>query len=139
MPNFDTSVRIHRPIDDVFAFVADPINLSRWNSAVRDVRKTGESTYAMERDLPSGRVENGLEVFVRDEPVEFAIRTTSGPTPFTYRYAFASEGGDTVVRLDAEFTLEGIGSLLGPLAGRAVKRGVDDNLAQLQSILEQSA
>lgn len=94
---FKTSVRIRRPIEEVFAFVSEPLNFPHWNSAVRAVRKThgrdGEvgSTYTMERELPSGGVQNELEVFARGRrlevfargrPTEFGIRTTSGPTPF---------------------------------------------------------
>jgi hypothetical protein len=87
---FETSVRIERPIEQVFAFVSDPIQFPQWNSAVQAVRRTSAvpgasaetdepgSTYSMQRDLPGGRVENGLEVFVHDQPTEFGIRTTSG-------------------------------------------------------------
>jgi hypothetical protein len=142
MTQFETSVRISRPIEEVFAFVAEPLNFSRWNSAVRAVRETrgrdGEvgSTYAMERDLPTGRAQNDLEVFARDRPTEFGIRTTSGPTPFSYHYEFSAANGETVVRLDAVVELGGPAALLGPLAGRAVRRGVDDNFAELKRILE---
>jgi hypothetical protein len=38
-----------------------------------------------------------------------------------------------VVQLDGVFELDGVASLLGPLAGRAVKR---DNLDELKDILE---
>jgi len=31
---FTTSVHIDRPVDDVFAYVADPRNFPAWNSAV---------------------------------------------------------------------------------------------------------
>jgi hypothetical protein len=139
---FTTSVGIGCPIEEVFAFVSEPLNFPRWNSAVRAVRKTGGpdgqvgSTYTMERELPRGRVENELEVFARGRPTEFGIRTTSGPTPFTYRYGFSAADGQTVVRLDAAVELDGPAALLGPLAGRAVKRGVDDNFAELKRILE---
>jgi uncharacterized protein YndB with AHSA1/START domain len=139
---FETSVRIRRPIDEVFDFVADPLNLRHWNSAVRTVWKTGGrggevgSTYSMERELPSGRVRNDLEIFTHGFPAEFGIRTTSGPTPFSYRYGFSSDNGETLVQLDGEFELDGVAGLLGPLAGRAVKRGVDDNLGELRNILE---
>jgi hypothetical protein len=34
----------------------------------------------MERELPTGRVQNELQVIARTQPTEFAIRTTSGPT-----------------------------------------------------------
>jgi carbon monoxide dehydrogenase subunit G len=140
--NFETSVRIDRPMDQVFDYVSDPINFPHWNSAVQSVRETSPgqdgvgATYMMERDLPSGRAENGLEVLERNRPAEFVIRTTSGPTPFHYRYRFSDEGTATVVELAAEVELGGIAGALGPLASRAVKRGVDSNFADLKRILE---
>jgi carbon monoxide dehydrogenase subunit G len=143
--SFETSVRIGRPIEDVFGFVSDPTQFPLWNSAVQSVHRTsGEhgapgSTYSMERELPTGRVENGLEVFAREHPSEFGIRTTSGPTPFSYRYRFASHGADTVVRLDATVELPGVAAVLGPLASRGVKRGVDANFASLKRTLEEGA
>ena len=87
MTRLTTSVRIRCPLDEVFAFVSEPLNFPRWNSAVRAVRKTrgrdGEvgSTYTMERELPRGSVQNELEIFARRRPTEFGIRTTSEPTP----------------------------------------------------------
>ncbi|HEU4450654.1 MAG TPA: SRPBCC family protein [Gaiellaceae bacterium] len=142
MISFETSVQIERPIDEVFAYVSDPENFPRWNSAVRTVRKTSSgdepvgSTYAMTRVLPSGRAENELEIAAHDRPREFAIRTLSGPTPFVYRYTLSPRDGGTVVELDAEVELSGAPALVGPLARRAVKRGVDDNFATLKDVLE---
>jgi len=139
---FKTSVRIGRPIEDVFAFVSEPLNFPHWNSAVRDVRKTSAgdsavgSTYAMERELPSGSAQNELEIFARAHPTDFGIRTTSGPTPFRYRYAFSTANAETVVQIDAVVELNGATALLGPLVARAVKHGVDDNFAELKRILE---
>lgn len=136
---FETDVRIQRPIEQVFAYVSDPGNLPHWNSAVQAVRKTstGEikvgSTYSMERELPTGRAVNELEIVARERPREFAIRTTSGPTPFRYRYRFSPEGGGTIVHLDTLVELQG---LLAQLARRAVKKGVDENLAAVRQILE---
>jgi hypothetical protein len=93
----------------------------------------------MERQLPSGRVQNDMEVFSHDRPLEFGIRTTSGPTPFSYLYRFVPEGRDTLLRLEGGFTLEGAPALLGPLAARAVRHGVDGNLATLKRLLESVA
>ena len=61
---FETEVGIDRPVEEVFAYVSDPLNLPRWNSAVEAVGKTsagedgGASTYMMERKLPTGRAVN---------------------------------------------------------------------------------
>jgi uncharacterized protein YndB with AHSA1/START domain len=141
---FETDVRINRPSQDVFAYLSDPLNFPRWNSAVQAVRKTstGESglasTYSMERCLPGGRAVNELQVVSSDPPHEFAIRSTEGPTPFLYRYRFITESEETVVRLDAEVELSGAGAVLPALARRAVKKGVDHNLATLKHVLETS-
>ena len=83
-----TSIGIERPIEDVFAYVSDPRNLPAWNSAVQAVRPTSpashslDSTFSMRRQLPTGPVTNQLEVIARQPPRDFAIRTTTGPTPF---------------------------------------------------------
>ncbi len=66
-------------------------------------------------------------------------RSVSGPTPFRYDYRLSPGGGETDVQLAATFATHGVAALLGPLAGRAVKRGAYDNLAALKRILEAGA
>jgi uncharacterized protein YndB with AHSA1/START domain len=141
---FQTSIVIERPLEEVFAYVSQPANFPSWNSAVRDVRPTSPgssdvgSTYSMTRQLPTGHATNQLEVIAREQPGEFAIRTTTGPTPFLYRYRFALENGETIVQLDGQVELDGVASSMPQLARHAVKHGVDDNLAALKQILEDS-
>jgi len=138
---FQTSVAVERPVEEVFAYVSDPCNFPDWNSAVRAVRPTSPrsgdvgSTYSMERQLPTGHATNEREIVARKQPHEFAIRTTAGPTPFLYRYRFGAENGLTVVRLDAQLELSGLAALMPQLGRRAVKRGVDENLATLERLL----
>lgn len=145
MISFETGVCVERAVGDVFDFVSDPLSFPRWNSAAQAVNNTsgvtGEvgSTYSMRRELPTGQVENDLEVLVRERPSEFVIRTTSGPTPFHYHYRFATEGVGTVVHLQASVELPGVAGVLRPLAARAVRRGVDANFTALQRILEGGA
>ena len=68
MTSFQASVRIERPVEEVFAYVSEPEHFPRWNSAVQTVRKTSSreepvgSTYAMTRQLPGGQAENELEI-----------------------------------------------------------------------------
>ena len=140
---FQTSIGIERPAEEVFAYVCDPRNLPAWNSAVQAVRPTSPvpagvgSTFSMKRELPTGPAINQLEVIANKPPREFTIRTTAGPTPFLYRYQFATQNGETVVQLDAQVELDGVATRLPQLARRAVKKGVDDNLATLKAILEE--
>ena len=90
----------------------------------------------MQRRLPGGRVTNELEVVERRPPTAFTVRTTTGPTPFVYRYRFQPADGGTLLTLLGEVELSGLAALAGPAARHAVKRGVDANLATLRSILE---
>jgi uncharacterized protein YndB with AHSA1/START domain len=139
---FQTTLRVKRPIEEVFAFVSNPLLFPQWNSAVQTVHDISAesdgpgSTYLMQRQLRSGPAENQLEVFSREHPTNFGIRTTSGPTPFLYHYRFASDGIATVVHLNASVELHGVTAALAPVAARAVRRGVDANLATLKHTLE---
>jgi uncharacterized protein YndB with AHSA1/START domain len=138
MIRIQTSVRIARPADDVFALLSDPVRFPLWNSAVTAVDGSGAS-YVMHRSLPTGQAENGLEVVECEPPARFTIRTTSGPTPFVYAYTLSEEGGATVVALDASVELDGPLALLGPLARRAVTHGIDANLETLRAVLERTS
>ncbi len=136
MITFETSVRVERPIEEVLTFVANPLLLPRWNSAVQTVHGTSGdsggpgSMHSMQRELPTGQVENELEVLSREHPTKFDIRTTSGPTPFLYHYRFASDGADTVIRLDASVELPRSADLL---------RQLDDNPLGAADIAESVA
>jgi uncharacterized membrane protein len=40
MISFENSIRVERPVEEVFAIVSDPLLLPRWNSAVQTVAVT---------------------------------------------------------------------------------------------------
>jgi hypothetical protein len=81
----------------------------------------------MTRQLPSGGATNQRAMVANDQPHEFAIRTTSGPTSFHCRYRVALDDGKTIGRLDAQVELDGVVAFMPQLARLAVKRGGDDN------------
>ncbi len=110
--------------------------ISVWNSAVRSVEQVADDGYRMVRELPTGVAENQLEVVAARSPDLVVVASSDGPTPFTYRYGIHESGDGTELELDAEVELGGAAELLGPLATRAVKRGVDENLATLKQLLE---
>ena len=144
MTRFETSVEIAREREDVFAYVADAGHFAEWNSAVESVAplagagRGDEARYVMRRLLPAGWATNELVIAPRP-PDELSIRTSSGPTPFVYRYAFEPTDRGTVITLRAEVWLGGAARVLGPLAATAVKRGVDANFDALRQILERGA
>jgi uncharacterized protein YndB with AHSA1/START domain len=142
MIQFDASIQIDRPPEQVFAFVADENNMARWHSAVQSVRQTSPgptgvgATYHMVRHLPQGRVENSYEITAYQPDEALTIETTSGPTPFRYRYRFEPVATGTELSLAAEVKVSGLASLAAPLLRRGIKSGVEANFATLKQLLE---
>ena len=143
MIEFEVKIPIKCTIDNVFSFVSRGENLSAWNSAVKQVTKLTEgpvnkgTRYKMTRQLPNGRSDNTIEVSNYKPSSKLTIRTTTGPTPFVYHYSFEPKKETTEVSLRTEIEEEGLPfKLPNFLASRAIKRGVNDNLKTLKSILE---
>jgi uncharacterized protein YndB with AHSA1/START domain len=141
MIHFETSIHIERPADEVFAVVSDPETYPSWNSAVRAVRPADDATddgrrYRMERELPTGPAENLLEVIYAEPPREVVVRAADGPTPFLYRYVLKGSNGSTDLSVEGDVEAGGVSRILGPLAGGAVKRGVEENFSTLKRLLE---
>ena len=73
MPHAEHSVTVERPIDQVFAFLADGENDPRWRSGVLDIeRVAGEGVGAQYRQGVKGPM--GRRVAADDEVTEFVPR-----------------------------------------------------------------
>jgi len=133
MPTAKHSVTIGRPIDDVFAFIADGEQCTKWRSGVLDIKRvSGEglgTRYAQGVRGPMGRrIAADYEVTAFEPGRRIEFRTTAGPVRPHGRYDF--EAADTGTRLtfalDAEFT--GVRKLL---MGSMVQRTMDAEVAAL--------
>ena len=142
MIQFDVSIKINRPPEQVFAYVADEKNMARWNSAVQSVQQTSPgpisvgATYHMVRQLPQGWAYNSYKITAYQPNQALTIETTSGPTPFCYQYHFEPIANGTELSLVAKVKTSGLASLAAPLLSRGIKRGVEDNFMTLKQILE---
>ena len=143
MPNAKQSVTIGRPVDAVFAFVADGEKGPQWRSGHIDVKRiSGEGVgtrYSQGVPGPMGRriaADYEITAFEPNHRIEF--QTIAGPVRPHGRYDFeAVEGGTRLTfSLDAELT--GIRKLL---MGGMVQRTMDAEvgaLAKLKQVLETS-
>jgi len=137
--SFQISLDIARTPSDVFAFVADFRNMPRWYEAVEQVTADGGSRFHMVRSLPGGRAYNEVEVTSYELDKEVTFASTSGPTPFTYRYRVEPAADGTRLTLDGEISGEGLpgpAAHLGALAGRLFQQGMKKNLRVLKRVLE---
>lgn len=150
MLRFETEIRIQRPVREVFAYLSSGEHGPEWNSVIVRITPLSDgpvregSRYRMVQDLPGGRVENVLEVIEHVKDQAFAVRTVSGPTPFTYRYRFTGKNGVTLLILQAEIDEEKLSGFLG-MAGqvmpdwalsRLIEYMVKRNMESLKKVLE---
>ena len=142
METFENTITIHRPSEEVFAFLADFENVPKWNYAIEKTRKTSPgpvgvgSAYRQTRSVPR-KGEEGFEVTVFEPGKRLAVRGQIGP--FRARIGYLLEAAPGGTRLTNDVALDPSPGILG-LAARLsiprVKAAVAENLSKLKEILE---
>jgi uncharacterized protein YndB with AHSA1/START domain len=138
---FENTVMIRRPIEDVFAFLADFENVPKWNYAIVETRKVSEgpvgvgATYRQVRSVPS-RSQESFEVTAYDPPRHLEIQGQLGPFPSRLSYALDAVPEGTRVTNSVELELRGPGRLLGRVAVPRVRDAVAANLRKLKELLD---
>jgi uncharacterized membrane protein len=139
MLEFENTIRIDRPIEEVFAFLSDFENIPKWNYYVLEVRQLSEgptgigTTYHQVRKTD----EQDFQIIEFEPGHIVAVKTLPRSSPsFERRFTLYEEGNTTRVR--DEWKLDtGRPAILEKLAGRRVKSAVADNLAKLKELLEE--
>ena len=141
----ETSVRIERSPADVFAFIAEPENLPRWDPAIREVRRREPGPVGLGSGLTVMAAEAGRSVVVESHVTDyvpdrlFGVAATFSGVPLRLRWRLEPDGQGTRVTAEGEAELGG----LMALAGGFVKGLVADRLsrahANLKRVLEDAA
>ena len=123
------SITVPRPIDEVFAFLADGENGPRWRSGVLDVQRvSGDGVGAQYRQGVKGpmgrRVAADYEVTESAAPRLLAFRATAGPVRPEGRYELEPVGDGTRVRFALQCDPRGFARLMTPMVARTMRSEV---------------
>jgi uncharacterized membrane protein len=136
---FENTIPIDRPIDEVFAFLSDFENIPKWNYYVLEVGQLSESpigigtTYHQVRK--SDQQDFRIIEFEPDHTV--AVKTLPQSSPSFERTFTLYEERDTT-RIRDEWKLDtGRHAVLERLARGRIKSAVAENLAKLKELLEE--
>jgi hypothetical protein len=135
-------VVVDRPRPEVAAFAMDPANDRDWIGALTDVNVlTGTPIGAGTRvervaQFLGRRIEYVNEIVEFEPPERLAMRSVKAPFPMDVTYEFEEADGATRVRIRAAGEASGFYRLAGPLLDRAVRRGIEGDLARLRACLE---
>lgn len=136
------SVLIYRPLDEVFAFVADARNRPRWDESVDSEELTspepiGVGSTLRTRFRSMGKdYEYTWQVVEHEPPRRMKVESTSGPFPTTLAFQFSERDGGTWVEASVTGRPTGVLRLMQPMVARTTQKNLDVGYARLKRLLE---
>jgi uncharacterized protein YndB with AHSA1/START domain len=144
--DFRATVVIDRPIDDVFAFLADGENDPKFSPRVLQIAKTTDGPPAVGTVYASTVKDAGMKT-----KREFKLTALEPPTRIRWAevsknlvtapeggYDLAREGSGTRVTIYNVLEGHGPGKLIAPLALRSARKGADDFAKAIRRAVEAS-
>ncbi len=139
MLEFENTVRVSRPVDEVFAFLSDFENIPKWNYYVLEVRQLSDSPIGIGTIYHQVRKSDEQDFRITEFQANHrvAVKTLPRSSPsFERRFTLYEEGDTTRIR--DQWKLDtGRPALLERLARGRVKSAVAENLAKLKDLLEE--
>ena len=142
MPNFEHTVEIAAPVDQVFAFDTDPRNWPRTMASLQEfeiIEKTGDSTRLNATYRILGRSLDGEMMWMIIEPDEHIVVMFDSPGmtgEVHNRYVETEFGTRMVHQADYEFGDSLLGRALKPVATRYNKRQFKQHLQNTKDLIE---
>jgi uncharacterized membrane protein len=143
MINVEESIVINRPIEEVFAFVANFENHPKWETNFQKVKllasiPTGVgTTYQCELKLPGQTATSKFEISEYEVNKKIAFEAeAAGPAKPNGSFLFEPAAGGTKITLVPRPEFRGILKLLEPMMAGYVRKQNQEHLIKLKQILE---
>jgi carbon monoxide dehydrogenase subunit G len=141
---FEGTTTIDRPIDEVFAFLADGENDVKFSSRVQSIRKTTDGPPGVGTIFESTVKDAGMTTQRTFELTEFIVptkirwseRSKNTVTAPIGGYDLAPEGTGTRVTVFNELEGHGFGKVIVGLALRSARKGADEFAAAIKQAAE---
>lgn len=143
---FEATTVIDRPIEEVFAFLADGTNDPKFSPRVLEIAKTTDgppgvgTVYASTVKDAGIKTSRELKLTEFEAPTRIRWAETSKNTVTASEggYDLAPEGGGTRVTIYNVLEGHGLGKLMAPLALRSARKGADDFGRSIKAAVEAS-
>jgi ligand-binding SRPBCC domain-containing protein len=141
----EREMRVERPRDAVFAYLADPTRIPEWQAtAVEVVRDAGTDVgvgtrWRETRVFMGKRIEQTVET-TKYQPVdEFALAVVDGPIPLRIHHRLADDDGATLISVAGEGEPGGMFRFGARFIVPVVERQFDEDFARLRALLERGS
>ena len=141
MPAAQRSIVVNRPVEEVWAFVADGSTAPRWRPGVLDVEHVsghglGEVWKQGVKGPGGRRIAADYEITAMDPPHLLAFKAIAGPVRPTGEYRLAAENGGTRVSFSLQAEVSGWKKLLMGGAVQSTMNAEMANLDRLKTLIE---
>jgi len=142
MINLDFGTLIDKPVKDVFAFITNPANMSKWNSAVVSMEQITPGAVGLGTkfknvgEMMGRRIEGEMQVVAFEPDAKYGFQMNAGPVQMNITLTFKTVGTGTKLSLNAQGNPGGLFKLAEPVMQGRIKSMMEENLARLKSVLE---
>ncbi len=145
MVKVETSIVVKRPIDEVFAFLSNAENGSKWAAGAITHKKTSAgpigkgTTFRIVHRVLGRQMESTIEVTEFVPNSKYTVKSTTGSFPFQSSFTFAPVEGGTQVNVTIEADPGNFFRLAEPLIASMARRQIETDHANLKDLLEARA
>lgn len=138
----ETTVRIERTPEDVFAFIANPENLPRWDPGIREVRRLDDGPVREGSGLAVTAEEGGRRVQLDTRVTEyepgrlFGVAGTFSGVPLRLRWRLRPDGSGTSLTTEGEADVGGFMALASGFIRGLVQQRLESAHVNLKRLLE---
>ena len=143
MFEFENSLFINRPPQEVFDFLTNPGNDPQWRSSAVSGEWTSQdpigvgSTFNTIDKFLGRKIESTNEITIWDPPNQFGFKTVGGPMPFEATTTLESKENGTQLTLRGQAELGGLFKIAEGLAGKQIEKQSLADFDALKLLLEE--
>jgi len=143
MIQVEKSVVINKPVADVFGFVANSDNTTKWQGGVEAVLPEGPpnvvgSRYTEVRRFMGQEMKSTMEITGFEQNARWAARVIKGPVPFEVSATFEDSGGGTKMTTRVEGEPKGFFKVAEGMLKGQLEKSLQEDGQRLKGILEEA-
>jgi uncharacterized protein YndB with AHSA1/START domain len=141
MIKVEKSVTINKPVEEVFAFVVNHENTTKWQGGVEAIIPEGPanavgSKYTEVRKFMGQEMKSNLEITAFVENAKWAAKVLKGPVPYEVTATFESTGGGTKMTTHVEGEPKGFFKVAEGMLTGQLGKSLEEDGDRLKKILE---
>jgi hypothetical protein len=135
------SIVINKPVGQVFAFVTDSSNSTKWQAGLVRIEDGGQpnvvgSQYTTVRKLMGQEFRSTMQVTAMDANARWAVKVVKGPVPFEITNTFETVGDGTKYTTLVEAEPKGFFKVAEGVLKGQLEKSLEEDFNRLKGILE---